>query len=437
MGAPFPRRAGPRMLVHRARESAATDRHLASSPSLHAYRRHSAPRPALRELLEATLEWRGDTGRATGLVVDGSRYRLTRLTAGAGGHAVLCESAAAVPLPEYGLRRRLRLEIGRRNALNLAVFTDAAHSCLVWSWIDAGEAGERIYRELSFQPGQAWGPLRPVLDSLGASLSVCDEEGALIPFTEPGAGASSMLRALRSRIEGNPEDDRTGAQAVQDCIERSGVAALRDSWRTLLSVRVVDPCCDTGDWLEHAARALIAAYQACLERMGSEIDDLRRRRPVPRRESLGDFQRLVARAGGWRQRREWRRFAAELALLHNVFGIARNGSGAACRRRMARLLPGSALDPDILATNIRRGATGGQDVDGFPWTARAPVEVRRGAAVALRAVDLILRMHLDAPIDSGELGRAMTAAARRIPPEVGWSARIGPGTPASCLIARE
>jgi hypothetical protein len=352
---------------------------------------------------------------------------------------VLCESAAGVPLPEYGLRRRLRREIGHRNALNLAVFTDAAHSCLVWSWVESGEAGERIYRELSFQPGQAWGPLRPVLDSLGASLSVCDKESELGPFTDSGPSAGSMLRALRSRIEGHPEDDRAGAQAVQDCIELSGVATLRDSWRTLLSVRVVDPCCDTGDWLERAARALIAAYLACLERMASEIDDLRRRRPVPRREALGDFQRLVARAGGWRQRRERRRFAVELALLHNVYGIARNGSGAACRRRLARLLqaPGSALHSNILAMNIRPGATGGQDVDGVPWTACAAVEVERGMAVELRAVDLILRMHLDAPIDSGELGRAMAAAARRIPPEVGWSARVGPRTAASCPIARE
>lgn len=406
---------------------------------MHAYHRHSAPQPALRELLEATLEWRGDTGRTTGLVVDGSRYRLTRLTAGAGGHAVLCESAAGVPLPEYALRRRLRHEIGRRNALNLAVFTDAAHSCLVWSWVDPGEAGERIYRELSFQPGQAWGPLRPVLDSLGTSLSICEREDGSGSLMEPGADAGSMLRALRSRIEGHPEGDRAGAQAVEDCIERSGVAALRDSWRTLLSVRVVDPCCDTGEWLERAARALIAAYQACLERMASELDDLRRRRPVPRREALGDLQRVVARAGGWRQRQARRHFAVELALLHNVWGMVPNGSGLACRRRLARLLKASGSSPasDILALNIRRGATGGQASAGAPWTACPSAEVERGTVVALRAVDLILRMHLDAPIDSAELGRAMAAAARRVPPEVGWSARIGRRTPESCLIARQ
>jgi hypothetical protein len=408
---------------------------------LHPYRRHSAPRPALRELLEATLEWRGETGRATGLVVEGSRYRLTRLTAGAGGHAVLCESTAGVPLPEYALRRRLRQEIGRRDALNLAVFTDAAHSCLIWSWVEAGEAGERVHRELSFEPGQAWGPLRPVLDSLGASLPTCEGDERLGPFTKFGPGAGSMLRALRSRIVGRAAGDRAAAQAVQDRIERSGVVALRDSWRTLLNVRVVDPCCDNGAWLERAARALIAAYQACLERMASELDDLRRRRPVPRREALGDFQRLVSRAGGWRQPPARRRFATELALLHNLFGVARNGSAARCRRRLARLLEGSgsAADPDILALNIRAGATGGRTGPGAPWTGcrPPPAGVARGTAVALRAVDLILRMHLDASIDSAELGRAMAAAARRLPPDVGWSARITAGAAGSCLIARE
>lgn len=138
------------------------------------YRRRPTPRAALRELLEATLDWAGGGIADRQLMVGGTSYRLTHLADGAAGAAaLLCEAPPGAPIPEYLERRRIRGITDDSIGRHLMIFTDTAHSALVWSWVTRGELGTRVYRELSFTPGQAWGPLRPVLESIGAGSPRC------------------------------------------------------------------------------------------------------------------------------------------------------------------------------------------------------------------------------------------------------------------------
>lgn len=384
------------------------------------YRRHTAPRAALRELLEATLEWSGLAGPARALSFEGVRYRLTPLTGGIGGVAVLCESPAGVPLPEYPERRSIRLQMSRVTAPNLIIFTDAAHSALVWSWVARGSAGERVYRELSFRPGEAWAPLRPVLESVASGLSEWPGPQRPDGSDEPGAQPARLLDALGARIAAGPAAEPLDhAQAVQDAI--AGAASpdgIRECWNLLLSSRVVDPRCGSGEWLENALRALVPAYDACLERMLGSVDDLRRRRPPPRSARLGDFSRLTSRAGGSRQPEARRRFATELALLHNLFGADPDPAAVgACRERLVRAIEtvDEVPGPQLLLLNVVVATADPATITwGAPAEPGSDTVRSEDVEIVHRAIATILRMHLDGSLELDELSRATSAAAQRL-----------------------
>lgn len=399
------------------------------------YGRGARPPAALRELLEATLEWAGGEVAPRVLEADGVRYRLTHLADGAAGAAaMLCESAPDAPIPAYADRRRIRGATGGAAGRQLMIFTDAAHSSLVWTWTALGHGGIRAYRELSFRPGEAWGPLRPVLESIAAGSGPASDRaphrtgsrgrgpeptGAVHARDSGGSPSPALLSAVSEALRAGPSAAyRRRLQAVQEVIEAAGGAAeIRNGWSLLLELRALDDACGDGAWLERALRTIAAAYDALLERIRSEVDDLDRRRPRPRAERMGDLRRLVRRAGPRRDATLSSPFATEMAMLHNVFGEDTDADLVQrCRARLAAVLVPPA-PPGMLELNVRGRAPG-------RGTVEPPEVVARGVAAILDA-------HLRAEIDPAELGRAMASAARLL------TAGSGALRPSGRVIGRE
>lgn len=320
------------------------------------------------------------------------------------------------------------------------IFTDAAHSTLVWTWVTRGEGGTRVYRELSFRPGQAWGPLRPVLESIAAGappagpMLPASDDGAgfgdrtdrVAPGAAAGGGGPALLDAIAQALaaERGSAAEASGLQSVQDLIEEcASVESLREQWDLLLGLPVYDPACGRCEWLDQALRTLLVAYEALLERMRSAVDDLDRRQPAARGERLGDLRRLVRRARGWRDPAAGTRFALELALLHNIFGADEDPERVReCRSRLVASL-GPVGDPDLLAWNVRvrraesEGVESGEGLN--PPVRRADLPKREIASsepleIVHRGVAAILALHLDSEVSISELSRALGAAERRL-----------------------
>lgn len=348
---------------------------------------------ALRELLAATLEWEISSAPPRSLECSGERFRIVALTGSGRRDSVLCEAAPGLEVPEYAARRAIRVAIGAADDGRLTIFTDASHSALVWTWASTAPSGLRLYRERSVRPGQAWGPLRPLLSSLG------DVDPRPMAVDASG-GARAVADALH---DGSAADDPR--QEVVDRIQSAADATeLRGWWRRLASVLILDDRCDDrGKWLVNAMEMLVDAREAALERMASEVDDLDRRRERPRRTRLGDLRRLVARGGGRRDTTERRRFVRELVALWNVVGVAPDdGRARATRLRVARA---AELPPQALAASIRAAPRGGA----APGPSRTAELRRVGAARAL-----IRSTHLAHALENRELARAGEQLAARL-----------------------
>lgn len=413
------------------------------------YRPRAVSRTALRELLEATLEWTGGGVADRRLLVGGTGYRLTHLADGAAGAAaLLCESPPGTAIPEYLDRRRIRRRIGGASGRHLMIFTDTAHSALVWSWITKMDDGTLAYRELSFRPGQAWGPLRPVLESIAAGTPDLPPPGSVgsgrprrptseaeITFAAPPpprpssrALLAALTQAIRAPLRNGSRP--AAAQLIQDLIEGAeDPATIREQWSALLGVRVLDPCCDGGGWLETALDVLVPAYEAVLERMRSAVDDLARRQPAPRAERLGDLRRLVRRSGSLRAPAARRTFSTELALLHNLFGAADEPAQVdACRSRLASRLGGTS-GPGLLAMSVRVAPRAGGARQRSRTLSELPdlpgVSSDERVQIVTRGLGIMLRMHVDAEVDLEEMGLAMAAAERRLDPLPGPLLRTG------------
>ncbi|HET8655170.1 MAG TPA: hypothetical protein VFL93_06625, partial [Longimicrobiaceae bacterium] len=235
---------------------------------------------ALRALLSETLGWEPMRGTAR-LAVDGVAYRVRLLARRRAMVALLCEAPLGTDLPDYAARRRLRRALVRRYPGLLALFTDAAHSEQVWSWTEP-VAGVPVYCEASRRPDRLNPRLHWRLAALATRLE--EAEGAQQGGTAPaGAVSAALLRLIRLRAPGLRAvvGDATVAAhvRVRRLIEESGDGAqLRAVWWALRTLRVLDPACGTGEWLLAARAALEPLYVACLERMQSAIDDLRRAR---------------------------------------------------------------------------------------------------------------------------------------------------------------
>lgn len=381
------------------------------------YRQPPAQTLALRELLEVTLEWNAGRGAGRSIRVDGERLRVTPLAAGDQTSAVLCESEPGRSLPGYGLRRRARDAIARRAGRQLVIFTDAAHSALVWSWETRDPGGPWIYRELSFRPGQAWGPLRPVLESVRSGRAAATKD------SERASGRAAVAGFLARACPGIAPVEDTCQEAQRVIAALTTPDELRRFWRAALSFRILDPCCGSGGWLLGALRGFAPVYEGCLERMRSWIDDAERERPRARRERMRDFRRVVQRAGGARDAEARRRFSIELALLQNIHGADPDaGAVAECRRRLvAELGAEGGPPPSLLEVNVRAGdpALGVARCDELEeLLERAGAVERRRAREEVetlhRASHALRRLHLDMPTSTVDLGRACSALARRL-----------------------
>jgi hypothetical protein len=312
------------------------------------------------------------------------------------------------------MRRNVRREIGRSSTQHLTIFTDAAHSVLVWTWTARHGDEPPAYRELSFLPGQAWGPLRPVLASVAAGCEGPDDQE--ISVTDAGGRAlRALVREVAGRSPGVANTELAGmVQAeIEGCEDAD---ALRTWWRAALGLRILDADCGTGEWLADARRALVPVYGACLERMGSFVEDVDRRRPRPRRVLVGDFRRLVERSGGSRATSKRRSFCEELALLHNLAGAAADAETAAECRRLLTAGPPDGLTavapPSVLETSVRIGRVASSGSENS--RDRPSGEHQEQIDIACRAMNALRRLHLLEGVGLSELAPGYSLVAKRL-----------------------
>src|SRR5690606_37655511 len=122
---------------------------------------------------------------------------------------------------------------------------------------------------------------------------------------------------------------RSGGQ-LQRLVESAPTPDVaRRVWRELENLRVLDPACGSGAWLEGCLEALRAIGAACLQRMqgwlADEVDGPRRG-PSSRG---ADLRRLVARCADLARSGERDRFVIETILLRCVHGIEADPDAAA------------------------------------------------------------------------------------------------------------
>jgi hypothetical protein len=337
---------------------------------------------------------------------------------------VACEAEPGTPLPTYAARRRLRARIRPAGAARLALFTDAARLAGVWSWVGREEGGPLAYHERS------WDGREPRLPPARRR-----EAGAVLPEAPPGSPAarratrSALLALLRRGGAGvatlHPECADPG-QLLQDTIEGAADPdALRRIWRAAARIRILDPCCRSGDWLVGAAEAMAQIHLACLERMDAWVADEARSGGPARRARLRDFRAALAAADDPRRWPSRRRYARELALARNLRGA--DPDPAALAASAARLEewardgsapgPGTPLAPLVLrAGRVAPGAAPAGRTG--RWS--------EGAESAHRAADLLRRAWLEEGAREAEVAAAALAIRGRLDALAG-EAGVGAG----------
>jgi hypothetical protein len=338
---------------------------------------------------------------------EGGAYRLRRWSR-ADEPVLACEAEPGTPLPAYATRRRLRELIRPAGAARLVLFTDAARLAGVWSWVEREECGPLAYRERSWDGSDPHLPL---------ARGVEPAEGR--PEVRPGSPAarratrSALLALLRRGAGGvaalHPECADPG-QLLQDTIEGAGDAdGLRRIWRAVARIRILDPCCRSGDWLVGAAEAMAQLHLACLERMDAWVAD-EARAGGARGTRLRDFRAALAVADDPRRWPSRRRYARELALSRNIRGADAD----------PRAVAASAARLEEWA---RAGGTAGPGTPLAPLVLRAgrvaPPAAARGAGVeepndAAEAVHRAAALLRRAWLEEGAREEAVAAAARAI-----------------------
>jgi hypothetical protein len=108
-------------------------------------------------------------------------------------------------------------------------------------------------------------------------------------------------------------------QFAQDVIENSeGPELLRAFYHAIEQVTVLDPACGSGAFLFAALNILEPLYEACLDRMGSFLEDLERSGENHRPEKFGDFRKILARV---EQHPNRRYFILKSIILNNLYGV--------------------------------------------------------------------------------------------------------------------
>ena len=93
-----------------------------------------------RGLLVEGLGWNHDRAEPLRFLVDGHDYVLDRVAEKAGFVVYVCSPDASDAIPEYPVRRKIELQVGRLTFEHMIIFVDADRTRAV---LAVGQTGER------------------------------------------------------------------------------------------------------------------------------------------------------------------------------------------------------------------------------------------------------------------------------------------------------
>ena len=108
-------------------------------------------------------------------------------------------------------------------------------------------------------------------------------------------------------------------QFVQDIIENcEGPDLLRAIWKAIKAVTILDPTCGSGAFLFAALNILEPLYEACLDRMGGFVDELRYAADTPHPKRYSDFRANLDRINKHPNRNY---FILKSIIINNLYGV--------------------------------------------------------------------------------------------------------------------
>ena len=309
--------------------------------------------------LDAQLRWERPEPTTPALdLLDG--LTITILRQQAGRFILLCETAIHSGLPSYRGRLEARRVVERRWPGSVSIFTDAAHSELVWGWLESD--GVTIEHRLPGSEPALWSGLEAL-------------RGALTP-TAPTALPHHLRPAIEARVTRRVRrsSGAPGSRLVLEAIQRepgpslqrsieeaTDPADLRAWWRAVSSITVLDPDCRDGGWLLQAAETLEPLYLTCLERMSAW---LRERRSGQVGGVMRDFEDTLRPSENLRVFPSRRALARRLIAQRGLYGLAADRNvEMRCRRMLLDYAGVSESDVLRLDVNVRRGKAGAELCD--------------------------------------------------------------------------
>ena len=108
-------------------------------------------------------------------------------------------------------------------------------------------------------------------------------------------------------------------QFAQDIIENcEGPDLLRAFWKAIKEVTILDPTCGSGAFLFAALNILEPLYEACLDRMGGFVDELRYAGDTPHPNKYGDFRADLDRI---KEHPNPTYFILKSIIINNLYGV--------------------------------------------------------------------------------------------------------------------
>ena len=108
-------------------------------------------------------------------------------------------------------------------------------------------------------------------------------------------------------------------QFAQDIIENcEGPDLLRAIWKAIKAVTILDPTCGSGAFLFAALNILEPLYEACLDRMGGFVDELRYAADTPHPNKYGDFRADLDRI---KEHPNPKYFILKSIIINNLYGV--------------------------------------------------------------------------------------------------------------------
>ena len=108
-------------------------------------------------------------------------------------------------------------------------------------------------------------------------------------------------------------------QFAQDIIENcEGPDLLRAFWKAIKNVTILDPTCGSGAFLFAALNILEPLYDACLDRMGAFVDELRYAADTPHPNKYGDFRADLDRI---KKHPNLKYFILKSIIINNLYGV--------------------------------------------------------------------------------------------------------------------